>query len=527
MSVTAACFVEQSDSACNLAVPALRLRRLTLAALMAFSALVGGLANLATAETAQPPNVLLILTDDQGWSTLGCYGGRIVDTPNLDRLATEGARFTSAYVTSQCTPTRATLLSGQYTARNRMWHVIGWYGCPWARIEELPFREQFPRGKATLASELKWAGYATGIMGKWHLTNNADGDYQGLRPGHSAHYGFDFAAPVLTKDEFSQGADRGVATLTQAALEFIDEHRNQPWFCFLSHHMIHGTVVAPTTLEDKYRQRGFGEEGPNRAVYLAGLETIDRSIGKLMDGLQAMGEAENTVVIFLSDNGGIDERLEHRSLAKPHSDAPKLQANLREYDNAPLRDGKGSIYEGGVRVPMIVRWPSVVPAGLVIQQPVHAVDIAPTISGMAGHTWTTEAPLDGMDLSELLKTGHDGRLDTRPIFQYCPFYDLNWGLTPCASVRMGDYKLIEFFGDRFDAQHQYIPGRRIELYELSNDLGETHNLAERQPSTAAKLLERLHTWMSETDVQAPEQNLHHDPARAFETTRSKPEWLVE
>ncbi|MEM9646690.1 MAG: sulfatase-like hydrolase/transferase, partial [Planctomycetota bacterium] len=150
---------------------------------------------------ARQPNVLLILTDDQGWSSLGCYGGKIVPTPNLDRLAEQGARFTSAYVTSQCTPTRATLLTGQYPARHRMWHVIGWYGCPWGRMEERPFTEQFARGTPTIASGLKRAGYKTGIVGKWHLTNNEDGGYLGLKSERCHFYGFDDAGPILSADE--------------------------------------------------------------------------------------------------------------------------------------------------------------------------------------------------------------------------------------------------------------------------------------------------------------------------------------
>lgn len=506
-------------------------RHCMFAPLFAIVVIVGTAVCSSRICAAERPNILLVLTDDQGWSTLGCYGGKIVATPNLDRLAAEGARFTSACVTSQCTPTRASLLSGQYTARNRMWHVIQWYGCPWARMEERPFLEQFPRGKLTIASELKRAGYVTGIVGKWHLTSNEDGDYHGLRPGHSHHYGFDFAAPVLSKDEFHEGADRGLSTLTQQALDFIGQHRDQPWFCFLSHHMIHGKVVAPASLEANYRKQGYGDVGPNRAVYLAGLEAIDQSVGTLMTRLDELNETREIIVIFLSDNGGIHERLEHRSLATPHPAAPhpaapQLTPNLREYDNAPLREGKGSIYEGGVRVPMIVRWPGSVQPGTVIHEPVHAVDIAPTLFHIARHVPKDISMFDGVDLSELLKYGRDSRLGERPIYQYSPFYDLNWALTPCASIRMGRYKLIEFFGDRFDVTHQYVPGRHVELYDLSRDLGEKENLAEQKPELTTQLLKQLHTWMSECEVQPAERNPHHDPVRAFQTTNRKPGWLT-
>src|SRR6056297_3018120 len=337
-----------------------------------------------TASEPKQPNILLILTDDQGWPTLGCYGGDIVPTRHLDRLASEGARFTDAYVTSQCTPTRATLLTGQYTARHRLWHVLSWYGYPWARMTEPAFAENYSRDTFTIAKGLRAAGYATGIMGKWHLTSNDDGNYMGLKPHAAKHYGFDFAPPVLSRAEFRPGADRGVDTLTDQAIEFIGQVRDEPWFCFLSHHMIHGVVVAPPDLVDKYHQQGYGDEGPNRAVYLAGLEHIDRSVGRLMSSLDEMGEADQTMVIFLSDNGGIDERYEFQELEPPHTPQPKFTPNMREYDNAPLRAGKGSVYEGGVRVPMIVRFPGHVPPGLVVDTPVHAVDILPTALDFAG-----------------------------------------------------------------------------------------------------------------------------------------------
>jgi len=483
-------------------------------------------ASVSWAEDTSRPNILLVLTDDQGWPTLGCYGGKHVPTPHLDRLAETGTRFSDAYVTSQCTPTRATLLSGQYTARTRMWHVLPWYGCPWARVQEVPFVEQFPRAQPTLPAQLQQAGYATGIAGKWHLNNGADGNYMALKRESAGHFGFDFAAPAVPQQMFEPGGDRGVDWLTEQALQFVQAHRDRPWFFYLSHHMIHGKVVAPEPLTEKYREQGYGEEGPNRAVYLAGLEAIDRSIGKLVAGLKELGEYEETVIIFLSDNGGIDWRLDHRSLQQPHPVAPQLPIDIREVDNAPLRAGKGSIYEGGVRVPLIISWPKEWPAGQTITAPVHAVDLAPTCFHLARQTPNEDHPLDGLNLSSLIATGSDERFAARPIYQYSPFYDLNWGLTPCASIRVGDTKLIEFFGDRFDAAHQYVPGRRIEMYDLSEDLGEQTNLAETMPARRKELHAQLRAWMQEYGVPVPGSNPHYEPARAFETTREKPAWVT-
>jgi arylsulfatase A-like enzyme len=193
-----------------------------------------------------------------------------------------------------------------------------------------------------------------------------------------------------------------------------------------------------------------------------------------------------------------------------------------EYDNAPLRAGKGSAYEGGVRIPFTAWWPGHVPGGQVIDTPVHLVDLAPTLldlaGGKAGHV------LDGESLVPLLTTGTPGDLEERAIFQYYPFYDLRWALTPCATIRKGDWKLMEFFGDRFDAAHRYVPGHAVELYNLREDIGETRNMAATHPELAAALLKELHDWMASLDAEVPVANPHHDPARAFVETREKPTW---
>ena len=491
-----------------------------------FCALVSAAGQSFAAEAVQP-NILFILTDDQGWPTLGSYGGDIVPTPNLDRLAAEGARFTAAYVTPVCTPTRATLLSGQYTARTGMFHVIinPWYGSPWARMEELPAVEHYPRDGFTIAKGLKAAGYTTGIMGKWHLTWGRDGNYMGLNPEYAHLYGFDYAGPVISRDEFQDGGDRGVMTITDQAIEFITKSRDKPWFCFVSHHMIHSTVVAPDDIAQEYRDRGYSDIGPNRAIYLAGLDIIDRSVGRLLRTLDELGESDDTMVVFLTDNGGVDERHEHRSMQTPHPRAPKFGYDLREYSNAPLRDGKGSNYEGGVRVPLIVRWPGAIKPGTVIDTPVHAIDIAPTFLSAASAPFPSNHHLDGHSLTRLMRTGTDASLDDRPLFQYNPYYDFNWGLTPSASILRGGYKLIEFFGDRVDSNRQYIAGHHIELYNLNNDLGEQHDLAAADPSRTADLTKQLHEWMSGLGAEPSGPNPHYDPDRAFLTTTTRPDWL--
>ncbi len=481
----------------------------------------------ATEGGAGSPNLLVILTDDQGWPTLGSYGGTLVPTPHLDALAARGTRFSQAYVTSQCTPTRATLLTGRYAPAHRMWHVIGPYGLPFARVEEPLFRANLPRDAWTYPKALREAGYTTAIAGKWHLTNGPDGRYMGLNPDAATHYGFDHAPPPIAQSYFKPDADRGVDLLTDQTLRFIESNRERPWFCLLSHHAVHSKIVAPAALVEQYRARGYGDVGPNRAVYLALLEHLDRSVGRIVAELERLGEAEETVIVFLSDNGGIDMKLNPSDLP-PAVEGAELPVTGREYDNAPLREGKGSIYEGGVRVPWIVAGPGVA-AGRVVTEPVHAVDLAPTLLSLAGAN-ADQAGLPGVDLSSILATGDATALQMRPVFQYSPFYDLRWGLTPCASVVRGRWKLIEFFGDRIaggdapgrapgDDDGVYHVGPAVELYDLDADLGEQHDLSAARPDVTADLRGVLRDWLTETGAVAPGPNPAFEPARGFEEVR--------
>lgn len=474
----------------------------------------------AAAERPARPNILFILTDDQGWPTLGAYGGKLVATPHLDRLAAEGARFTDAYVLPQCTPTRAALLTGQHSARNGMWHVIPWYGTPYARLREPAFRENLPRESFTLAKGLRAAGYATGTAGKWHLTHNADGNYGGLKPEVASHYGFDEAAPPGPGSP-NEG-DKHVDYLTGRALDFAARHRERPWFFYLAHHTVHGKVSAPPPLVEKYLARGAPAEGLHNATYLAALEHLDASIGRLLAGLERLGQAERTIVIFLSDNGGIDVAYSPRPFmesAGATTTPTRLTVDRREFSNAPLRMGKGSHYEGGIRVPCLVRWPGVTPRGLVSAVPVHVVDWLPTLLAAAGGRAPAEHLLDGVDLAPVLR-GAPG--PARALFWYLPFYEVRWGATPAAIVREGEWKLIEFFGDWFDPEGRYVAGPRIELYRLSDDLGEQRELSAREPARAAALRATLRAWLASIPAEVPPANPRFDPARQLLEVRTKP-----
>lgn len=473
---------------------------------------------------SEAPNIVLILTDDQGWPTLGCYGGKLADTPHLDRLADEGVRFTDAYVMPQCTPTRAALLTGQHTARNGMWHVIGWYGSPWARMTEPAFVESLPRDSFTIAKGLQQAGYATACLGKWHLTTNEDGHYVGLKPSAAKHYGFDFA-PAHANPRYHQEGDKGVDWLTDQAIEFAKKHRKRPFFIYLSHHTIHGPVIAPEALVQKYRRQGRPETGMHNATYLAALEHMDRSVGRLLQALDELELAGNTMVVFLSDNGGVNQLYDHR-VWNPAEDEIQLKVKTEEYDNAPLRAGKGSVYEGGIRVPCIVRWPGKIERGRTCDAPIHVVDWLPTLLAAARVQAPKQHAVDGLDLAPLFsgaeKQPH--AFSDRALHFHMPLYDLRWGATPCAAIRRGEFKLIEFYGDRFDATGRYVPGHQLELYDLQNDIGERKNLALARPELAERLLKQLRNWQSNLNAEIPTKNPHFDPQRRFVETRDKPEF---
>ena len=335
------------------------------------------------AQASRRPNILFILADDLGYTGVRCYGGRHARTPNLDRLAGEGVRFTQAYVQPQCTPTRASLLTGQHTARNRMWHVIPGYSYPFMRQREPEYRVNLDRGAPTLADTLRKAGYSTGIFGKWHLTANEDGNYEQLFPEAAAHYGFDWAEARHDPRGVHGRTDKAVDQFTHEACGFLERNRDKPFFLYLPHHSIHRPVLAPSELEKKYRELGYITEGLNSPVYLAALEHLDAGVGRVLAKLKELGLEENTIVVFLSDNGGVDTM----------------------FDNAPLRAGKGSVYEGGIRVPCIVRWPGVVKPGTVSETPLHVVDWYPTLVEAAGARTPAGHLLDGVSLVPHLRGG--------------------------------------------------------------------------------------------------------------------------
>ncbi|MCA9139629.1 MAG: sulfatase [Planctomycetales bacterium] len=466
----------------------------------------------------QKPNILFILTDDQGWTSLQSYGNTYVPTPHLDRLADHGMRLTNAYVMPQCTPTRAAFLTGQHTARNRMWHVIGWYGSPWARVTEPMFREQLDPAQCRLPHRLRDAGYRTGMAGKWHLTNSDDGFYTYLRQTAGDKFGFDDVAPPGQGSQ-NEG-DKWVDHLTDCVCEFIDDNRDRPWFYYLAHHTLHNRVSAPQELVQKYRDSGAPELGLQNATYLAAIEHLDNSVGRIMEKLEALQLTDNTIVVFLSDNGGIKNQYNLPEWdGAPLDGSRPLSLKEQQFDNAPLREGKGSVYEGGIRVPCIVRWPAVIQPGSVNATPIHVVDWFPTLCAAAGIE--SDLSTDGVDLKPVFQ---GNPIPERALLWYLPLYDLRWASTPSAAIRRGDWKLIEYFGDWYDAQQNYHAGRHTELYNLRQDIGETTDLAAKFPEQTERLRTELLQWIKSIPAEVPATNPHFDPSRALQETKEKQPW---
>lgn len=296
--------------------------------------------------------------------------------------------------------------------------------------------------------------------------------------------------------------------------------KSQPFFAYLPQHSIHGKVMAPLDLVDQYRKKGAPETGLNNSTYLAALHHMDHSIGLLRAALEKSRQWNNTAVVFLSDNGGVARS--HKPGPRPGPDGKlRPEMNIEEFPSTPLRGWKGSAFEGGIRVPMVARFPGLKGAGRTIDTPVHAVDILPTFFDLAGAKAPANYFTDGLSLRGLIENNRP--LAERDLFFYHPFYDQIWLHTPTAVVRSGRYKLIEYFGDWVDDQtREYHPEPKLELFDLAADIGEKNNLAQAQPQRAAAMRKNLHRWIADCGAKIPQSNPDYDPARALDSAPGRP-----
>lgn len=433
--------------------------------------LLSSLSSNAGAQEVSRPNIVLVFADDLGINDLACYGRDEHHTPRLDALASQGILFRHAYTAQPiCSPSRAALMTGKYPARLHLTNYLP--GRPDANTQRLlqPIIEgQLPLEEVTLAELLKEAGYATGLFGKWHLGGAAFGP---------AQQGFDtvFMPPGNSTPSDTEGGKSELA-ITEAAEAFIEAHRDQPFFCYVPHHTPHIPLDAQADRVARFADTFH-------PTYAAMIEQLDESVGRLIDKLDSLGLTENTIFIFTSDNGGLHV-LEFPGNPPTH--------------NQPYRAGKGYLYEGGLREPLIVRWPKTIKPGSVCEQPVVLTDLMPTLLEAAGiDPSRTVGPLDGVSMLPAWR-GETLPAD-RSLFWHFPNYTNQGGL-PGGAIRRGAWKLIEFFEDD-----------RVELYNLEQDPGEQLNVAEQNSAIVEDLKTRLQSWRQQVGAQMMTPNPDFDVA---------------
>lgn len=454
--------------------------------------LVSSILYLASLSAAQP-NVIVFFIDDLGWADLGCYGSKFHETPNLDRLANNGVRFTQSYSANPvCSPTRAAVQTGKAPQRVGITQWI-----------PQPSDIALPKKDTTLAETFKAAGYQTGYTGKWHLGEKendlpASHGYTWMRAtnraGQPASYFFPYARKSNRGDywnvpdlEKGKQGDYLTDALTSQAMGFIESNKDKPFFLYLAHYAVHTPIQAPKELVKKYqtkRKKLYGKSKtptiPDRyhtvsrgrqdhATYAAMMENLDMNIGRVLKQVSDLGLSENTIIVFTSDNGG------HCHLRRN----PGVTCNL------PLRSGKGWTYEGGIRIPTIVSWPGKISPGI-SDTPNISMDLYPTLLELTGQKLMPKQHLDGYSLATALDARPDAALTSRALYWTYP-HNHGSGHKPSHAIRKDGWKLIHFDSDDSD-----------ELYHLSEDMGEKENLAKKHPEKVASLKKELMAWIKET-----------------------------
>lgn len=422
------------------------------------------------------PHVLLILTDDMGWQDLHCQGNPVLRTPHLDQLAAEGVRFTDACAAScVCSPTRASLMTGLAPARLGITQHGDDGPQFWPddrRVQPPATENELPHARTTIAERLRDAGYATGFFGKWHL--GEDAKYWPLEHGFDVNVGgCGFGGPPTYFDPYRiptlkprRKGEYLTDRLADEAIDFVRAHRESPWFVCLWTYNPHYPFEAPEELVEHYRGKtGRGLKNP---IYGGQIEATDRAIGRVLAELDRLEISDETLVIFTSDNGGWSGAT----------------------DNRPAREGKGYLYEGGLRVPLIVRWPGVTRGGTENDTPVISMDLSATILDAAGVPAEEPAQLDGQSLRGLLS---GGSLKRDALYFHYPHFAFHKANRPGSAVRAGRYKLVLNYSETDD----------VELYDLQEDIGETRNLVGDNAELAETLEMKLRGWLAETGAALP------------------------
>lgn len=516
-------------------------------------------------QSGKRMNVIFFLVDDMGWSDVGYEGSKFYETPNIDQFAKQGMRFSQAYAAcSVCSPSRASILTGEYPARLHLSDYLpGRLNKPFQKLENAVTLQHLPYDQPTLPEVLKENGYHTAIFGKWHLGEDTDST---KRQGFELHVpdwnkgwpNETYFSPYGMKGlEGGQPGEYLTDRLTDEALKWVTTNKDQPFFLYLAHFAVHDPIQGRGDLVVKYDQKLEQEkkagdlphgpryilEGnpddqnpltrsnlttllgqkdyqgfsllPNRTVkikqrqdntqFAAMVESTDESLGRVLAKLKELGIADNTIVIFFSDNGGMSGA----NFFNPRRIISRDELN-KAYatSNLPLRGGKGWLYEGGVREPLIIYWPNQSRNGTVCDVPVVSTDFYSTILDMLGLYPLThkEDGMDGMSLVPLLKADQTGaaKIADRPIYWHYPHYSNHGAQSPCGAVRYGDYKLIE-----------YYENNAVQLFDIKNDSAEQNDLASVQPAKVEELRTLLHNWRKSVNADMPQPNPNYNPNKKW------------
>ncbi|MFW5760051.1 MAG: sulfatase [Cyclobacteriaceae bacterium] len=438
--------------------------------------ILGIVISCKTEKEPQKPNIVMVLADDLGWAQIGCYGTDYYETPNIDQIAYEGMRFTNAYAAAPvCSPTRASILTGKYPARLHLTNFIAGGGDKGKPLAVPDWQKFLPLEEKTVAEVLKEQGYATALFGKWHLsiekTPPESLPYNPTKQGFDEEFVTYKPAEYMPLGEWQTAEEdaHSVDTITSLSLGFMQRNQDKPFFLIVSHNTIHDPLMEQSATINKYQNKAGNDQPENHPVIAAMIERLDESTGRIIKKIEDLGIAENTIVIFYSDNGGL-----HKHAAQ-----------------TPLRMGKGTLYEGGIRVPLIVKWPGVTQPGTSSDHLISSVDLLPTFADMAGFS-SHELAIDGLSFTGVLQ-GQKDSFNREALYWHFPHYHNGM---PGGVVRAGDYKLIE----RFEPMLLNQPGQ-LEVYNLAEDIGETTNLLDSLPEKAEELQQMLHQWRDQVGAQ--------------------------
>lgn len=436
-----------------------------------------------TITAGDPPNIVFILADDLGSTQVGCYGSSYYLTPNLDRLSAEGIRFTNAYAAAAvCSPTRASIMTGKYPARLHLTDFIAGNDRDDYPLVQPDWQKFLPLEEVTFAELLQEKGYRTALFGKWHLS-------PGKVPPESLPYnpdkqGFDESfitykpsGNALQPWQEAENDAHNVDTITSLAIDFMERNRDNPFFLFVSHNTIHDPLKERAWTIRKYEDMDATAKPENHPVVAAMIERLDESCGRIMEKVKQLGIDDHTIIIFFSDNGG------------KHAYASQ----------APFRAGKGWLYEGGIREPLIIRWKGTVEPGTISGALVSSIDLYPTFLEMAGADPPGSGTIDGKSLFPVLKNPSAGNHPV--LYWHYPHYHTGSGMAPAGAIRSGQWKLIEWYEKSLTGMDG-----SYELYDLETDEGEFENLAGSLEDRTEELAAELHKWRENVNAQMPVPN---------------------